>query len=103
MQIAGEGPVMRINVPQCGRDHFWEEPPARHADFWAFRFEPKCRPGDIIEFYFDGEKVAQATVYLVQRPGRSQCAATGKFRNRWKVCWLPETFIDLREKEFSHG
>ncbi|MHC4617257.1 MAG: hypothetical protein ACYTEQ_05840 [Planctomycetota bacterium] len=94
---------MRINVPPSAREHFWEEPPVGHAEFWAFRFKPKCEPGDKLEFYFDGKKVAEARVCNIEPPGQSQCAGTGRFRNRWKVYWLPETFVDLREREFSHG
>ena len=88
---------MKINVPEWAINHFWEEPPEGHCEFWAFRFEPKCKVGDVILFYINKKFVAQAIVALIEPPGKSECESTGRFKNRWKVYWRPETFIDLRE------
>jgi len=90
---------MRINVPPWAYEHFWQDPAPGHSEFWAFRFEPRCQIGDLLEFYFKGKKVAEATVALVQAPG----AGKGGFRDRWKVFWRPETFKDLREKDLTNG
>ena len=87
---------MRINIPNWAIEHFWEEPPQGHMEFWAFRFPPKCKIGDTIEFLINHKVVAKAIVHIIEKPGQSFCESTGKFKNRWKVYWLPETFIDLR-------
>jgi hypothetical protein len=89
---------MIINVPEGALKHFWEEPPAGHWEFWAFRFKPKCKVGDRIIFKFDGKPIAEAVVAKIERPGQSVCKSTGRFKNRWKVYWTPESFIDLRGK-----
>ena len=90
---------MKIQVPTWARAEFWDEPPADSMEFWAFRFQPKCKIGDIIEFYFDKTKVAEARVYDIERPGVTKCEHSGKFGSRWKVFWLPETFTDLRAEK----
>lgn len=87
---------MKIQVPEWARDHFWEEPPFGYSEFWAFRWPPKCKVGDTIEFFFDKVKVAEATVLLIEKPGSSACESTGRFRNRWKVYWDNESFKDVR-------
>jgi len=53
--------------------------------------------GDKIEFFFEGKKVAEAVIAMIEAPGISTCESTGKYGNRWKVFWLPESFKDLRE------
>ncbi len=68
-------------------------------EFWAFRFVPKCQVGDIIEFYFDKAKVAEARVFDIERPGVSSCEHSDRFKNRWKVFWRPESFRDLRAEK----
>lgn len=83
---------MNINVPEFARDHFWEEPPPGHQEFWSFRFPPPCKVGDTLNFRFDGLIVAHATVERIEAPGQSKCAGTGRFERGWKVFWLPETF-----------
>lgn len=87
---------MNINVAEQARDHFWEEPPSGSYEFWAFRFPPKCKVGDELTFKFDGVVVATAVVALIEPPGQSQCESSGRFKNRYKVYWDPETFEDLR-------
>ncbi len=87
---------MNINVPPQARDHFWEEPQPGAMEFWAFRFRPPCKVGDQLIFRFDGVPVARATVHAIEPPGRDECARTGRWRNSWKVYWLPESFEDLR-------
>lgn len=89
---------MNINVPHCSRDHFWEEPPDGHMEFWAFRFPPPCKVGDELIFRFDKKPVARARVHLIQVPGEAICQSTGRFKNRWKVFWTQESFEDLRGK-----
>jgi len=88
---------MKVHVPKSEQEHFWDEPPAETMEFWAFRFMPKCGIGDLIEFFFDDKKVAEATVAMIEAPGLSHCDSTGRFRHRWKVFWRPETFKDLRD------
>ncbi|MDD5327460.1 MAG: hypothetical protein PHY02_06555 [Phycisphaerae bacterium] len=88
---------MRINVPKFAQAHFWDEPPAGVVEFWAFRYKPPCEKGDLLEFYFGGTKVAEATVAMVEARGFSQCEHSGKYKNSWKVFWLQESFKDLRE------
>jgi hypothetical protein len=89
---------MKINIPERAWEHFWEEPPPNTvAEFWAFRFPPKnVRPDDRIEFYFRKQLVAEAKVWVVERPGLSACDHSGRFKNRHKVAWLVGTFRDLR-------
>jgi len=88
---------MNINVPESARDHFWQEPPPGHREFWSFsRFKPPCAVGDVLIFRFDGEAVARAICSEIEPPGQSKCASTGRFERGWKVYWEPETFEDLR-------
>jgi hypothetical protein len=89
---------VNINVPAFARDHFWEEPPPGHHEFWSFRFPPPCKEGDPLTFKFDGKPVACAVVSHIERPGASECEGTGRFRSGWKVFWSPESFIDLRDR-----
>lgn len=89
--------ILRINVPTFAQKNFWNEPPAGHIEFWAFRYKPACKVGDIIEFYFGKTKVAEAKVAIIEAAGFSQCEHSGKYRNSWKVFWLPESFKDLRK------
>lgn len=86
---------MRITVPRWAEEHFWDEPPEGSREFWAFRFPPRCRIGEKIEFFMRGKKVAEALVDEVEPPGQSKCDATGRFRDRWKVFWRPESFVEL--------
>jgi len=88
---------MKINVPDWAREHFWEEPPEGSMEFWAFRFMPPCKIGDVIEFCFDRQLVARAVVGHIEAPSLSACDSTGRFRHRWKVFWSQESFEDLRE------
>lgn len=64
-------------------------------EFWAFRFEPKCKIGETIEFFYGQTKIAEAKVARIESPGKSNCEGTGRFKNRWKVFWKPETFVEL--------
>lgn len=89
---------MNITIPIWAVEHFWEEPPLGHEEFWAFRFKPRCQVGDPILFRLDGQVVARAKVARIERPGQSRCEGTGRFANRWKVFWKPDLFKDLREK-----
>ncbi len=88
---------MRINVPKRAQKDFWNEPPEGSTEFWAFREKPDCKVRDVIEFYFGSKKVAETTVAIIEAPGFSVCEHSNKFKNHWKVFWLPESFIDLRE------
>jgi hypothetical protein len=92
---------MNINVPVWARDHFWEEPPPGHDEFWSFRFRPPCAPDDRLVFRFDGKPVAEAVVTRIEPPGQSECAGTGRFGSGWKVFWHPGTFVKLRQTEVS--
>ena len=92
---------MNINIPPFAREHFWKEPPPDSIEFWSFRFKPPCNVGDKLVFRFDGVPVARAIVHEIQAPGLSACESTGKFSRGWKVFWLPESFVDLRES-LSH-
>ena len=94
---------MNINIPDWAIEHFWEEPPKGNWEFWAFRFKPKCQIGDKINFHYQKNLVAQAIVNYIEPPGNSECENTARFKNRWKVFWLPETFIDLRGEGNNHG
>lgn len=87
---------MNVNIPSPARDHFWEEPPPGHQEFWSFRFRPPCEVGETLYFRFDKRVVATATVDRIEAPGKSSCATTGRFSTGWKVFWEPETFIDKR-------
>ena len=88
---------MNINVPPWARGEFWDEPPADSDEFWGFRFQPKCIPGDEVTFRFDRNIVASAIVDRIERPGQSECDRTGRFGTLWKVFWRNETFKDLRQ------
>jgi hypothetical protein len=94
---------MNINIPDFARDHFWEEPPAGHEEFWSFRFPPPCKAGDPLAFKFDGVIVATATVSRVEQPGLTKCAGTGRFGGGFKVYWSPESFRDVRRKQPATG
>jgi hypothetical protein len=94
---------MNINVPAWARDHFWEEPPLGHEEFWSFRFPPPCAAGDTLFFKFDGVTVASAVVSRVERPGLTKCAGTGRFGNGHKVYWHPSSFRDLRQTAETGG
>ncbi len=87
---------MNINVPVQARDHFWEEPPEGHDEFWSFRFTPPCDVGDPLAFRFDGVIVATAIVQRIEPPGQRKCEGTGRFSGGWKVFWQPSSFIDRR-------
>lgn len=88
---------MNINVPEFARNHFWEEPPEGHEEFWSFRFPPPCKAGDTLFFKFDGKIVATAVVKRIEQPGQSKCEGTGRFGNGYKVFWTPESFADTRK------
>jgi hypothetical protein len=90
---------MNINVPISACDHFWQEPPPGHREFWSLRFKPRCQIGDPIRFFVDGKLVAEAVVSEIEPPGRSQCESTGRFARGWKVFWEPQSFVDLRKPE----
>jgi hypothetical protein len=87
---------LNINVPVYAREHFWVEPEEGSVEFWAFRFQPKCNPGDKINFMMDGKVVAEAEVAWIELPGKSSCDSTGRFKSRWKVFWYPDSFKDRR-------
>lgn len=87
---------MNINVPEFARDHFWEEPPDGSWEFWSFRFPPPCKVGDKLIFKFDGIPMAEAVCARIEKPGESQCDATGRFERGYKVFWTPESFKELR-------
>lgn len=89
---------MKIQVPEWARKHFWQDPPEGHCEFWAFSWKPKAGIGETIYFYFDNELVAEATIFKIESPNKSKCASTGRFENRWKVFWRPESFIDMRKE-----
>lgn len=88
---------MKINVPDWAMDHFFEEPPPGTAsEFWAFRFQPKCKAGDPIQFFRNGRMIATATVSKIEPPGVSECSSTGRFKNRWKVHWALSSFEEVK-------
>lgn len=89
---------MKITVTDAVIDHFWEEPPEDSWEFWAFRWPVKAKVGDDILFYHNNKLIAKAVIAAIEQPGKSQCERTGKFNNRWKVFWRPESFIDMRGK-----
>jgi hypothetical protein len=90
---------MRINVPGWARVHFWDEPPIETWEFWAFRWQPVCCVGELIEFYFDSERVAVAQVAEIEPPGKSADSDTGQFKDRWKVYWHNTSFHDIRGEQ----
>lgn len=99
---------MKIHVPFWAQSRFWNEPPPDSMEFWATRFEPKCKLGDKIEFFFkhgngageDGwRKVAEAVVDHTGPPRESRCEHSGRFWNLWKVFWRQETFKDMRNQK----
>lgn len=87
---------MKITVPDNAIDHFWEEPPEGSWEFWAFVWPVKAKVGDAIFFYHNKKIIAKAVIAVIEPPGKSECERTGKFNNRWKVFWKPESFIDMR-------
>jgi hypothetical protein len=88
---------MKVNVPDWAMDHFSEEPPPDTvSEFWAFRFQPKCKPGDPIQFFHNGKMLATATVLKIEPPGESACSTTGRFKNRWKVHWALSSFEEVK-------
>jgi len=84
--------AMKVNVPESEFDHLWEEPPAGNEEFWAFRFPPKAQPGDQVLFHMNKKPVAEAVISRIEKPGEHECEATGRFKNKWKVYWTPESF-----------
>jgi len=94
---------LKINIPDWAWDHFWEEEPEGTVEFWAFRFRPPCKVRDDLIFCYRGMPVAKAKVFKIEPPGVSECEATGRFKNRWKVFWLPQSFVDLRKQERLYG
>jgi hypothetical protein len=87
---------MKITVPPETEEHFWEEPPEGSWEFWAFVWPVKAKVGDTIYFYLNKKLIASATIALIEKPGESSCETTGKYKNRWKVFWKPESFKDER-------
>ena len=83
---------MNINVPVWARNEFWHEPPEGSCEFWAFRFPPPCKVGDLLDFRFDGIRVASAVCSRIEGPGKSRCDSTGRFARGYKVFWTPESF-----------
>ena len=90
---------MNINVPPQARDHFWEEPPEGHEEFWSFRFPPPCKVGDPLVFRFNGVPVARAVVSRIEPPGQSKCEGTGRFERGHKVFWSLESFKETKERQ----
>ena len=90
---------MKINVPETAIEHFWEEPPEEDWEFWAFVWPVKAKVGDTIYFYYNKQLIATAVIALIEPPGISKCESTGRYNNRWKVFWTPESFKDLRKVE----
>jgi len=88
---------MRINVPEEAIEHFWEEPSEGSWEFWAFVWPVKAKVGDPIYFYYRKSLIASAIVAKIEKPGHGECERTGKFKNRWKVYWKPESFKDERK------
>lgn len=56
---------------------------------WARKIMARCP--------YCGEKVAEAIVAKVERPGLSACEHSGRFKSCWKVFWDQEDFRDLRQ------
>ena len=90
--------TMKINVSDAVIGHFWEEPPEDSWEFWAFVWPVKAKVGDTIYFYHDKKLIAQAVIAKIEKPGESECEATGNYRNRWKVYWRQESFVCLISK-----
>jgi hypothetical protein len=88
---------MNITVPNKAIGHFWEEPPAGSWEFWAFRFQPRCKIGETIFFRYDDAVIASAIVAKIEAPAVARCEKSGKFWHWWKVYWQPATFKDLRK------
>ena len=92
---------MKINVPEIAIEHFWEEPPEDSWEFWAFIWPVKAKVGDTIFFYFNKQFIAKAIIAKIEKPGESECERSGKYRNRWKVYWSPESFEDMRNNKIG--
>jgi hypothetical protein len=88
---------MLISVPSTALDHFWEELPEGNWEFWAFRWPVRAKKGDTIYFYQSKQLIATAVIAKIEKPGKSECERTGKYKNMWKVYWRPDSFVDLRK------
>lgn len=84
--------VFYIEVPKSARSHFWEEPPERNWEFWAYKDRPYVLPGEKIVFTFDRKPIAETVCHHVEEPGKSKCDNTGEYENHWKIYWEPSKF-----------
>jgi len=91
--------AMKITVPPQEFDHFWEDPPPGHDEFWAFRWPVRAKVGDQILFHMNKKPVAEAVISRIEKPGESECERTGRFKNMWKVFWKPESFKKIEAKK----
>jgi hypothetical protein len=87
---------MKISLAPWFYSNFWDEHPDGDMEFWAMSKPPKAKVGEQIEFFYKGQKVASATIALIEEPGASACTTTGKFASKWKIHWRKDTFKDLR-------
>jgi hypothetical protein len=88
---------LKINVPDAAMNHFWEEPPEGNWEFWAFTWPVRAKVGDYIYFYNNKKLIVMAVIAKVEKPGESECEKTGKYRNKWKVYWNSDSFVDYRK------
>ena len=91
---------ININIPPDSQEWLFSPAPLDDGRLWSLgRFRPACDAGDDIFFRFDGDIVAAATVHEVYKPGLfdAVCHNGKRFLSGWKVTWMNEAFIDLRD------
>ena len=81
--------VLAVRITAAREFYFWRNMPGGGRAFWTFPARPRCRAGDLLQFWADRdgrpEVVAEAVVERVEGPVPS-----------WRVYWNPHTFIDRR-------
>jgi hypothetical protein len=97
-QAATKKVSMNITVPPAEAEHFWQEPAENMEEFWAFRWPVKAQVGDRVVFNLNKKPIAEAVISRIEKPGEHECETTGRFLNRWKVYWTPESFKKIETK-----
>jgi hypothetical protein len=86
---------MKINILKAGREFFFQTASLASCAWQKFPVRPPCQVGELLEFCFDGAKVATATCTQIDEPEAKP------FRRVWIVRWDPTTFRALLPRDFK--
>ena len=90
-----------VHIPQRELEHFWEETPEAHEEWWKVSARPReLSPGDFIYFEFGQQLVARARVDRIVED-ELVCQVTGRVWSGVHVVWKAEDFERLEEPQPS--